>query len=57
MPAKSQAQQRFMAMCEHTPKHAKGKCPNMTKQQFHDFAATPRAGLPKKLTGQAKRMG
>lgn len=46
MPAKSQAQQRFMAICEHNPAHAIGKCPNMTHKQLHDFAATPRKGLP-----------
>jgi hypothetical protein len=27
MPAVSRKQQRFMAMCAHNPKHAKGKCP------------------------------
>lgn len=28
MPAKTRKQQRFMAMCAHSPKHAKGKCPS-----------------------------
>lgn len=27
MPAKTKKQQRFMAMCEHNPGAAKGKCP------------------------------
>jgi hypothetical protein len=44
MPAKSQAQQRLMAACEHGAGWS--SCPNMTHQQFHDFAATPRTGLP-----------
>ena len=55
MPAVSRAQQAFMAMCQHSPKHAKGKCPNMTKAQMHDFAATPTKGLPFKKTGRLKR--
>jgi len=28
MPAKSKKQARFMRMCAHQPKHAKGKCPS-----------------------------
>lgn len=59
MPAKSKAQQAFMAVCEHQPAHARGKCPNMTRQQFHDFAATPTKNLParakpEKLSGRAQ---
>lgn len=46
MPARSQAQQRFLAICAHDPQHARGTCPDMTRQQYHDFAATPRTGLP-----------
>ena len=46
MPAVSVKQREFMAICEHDPQHAKGKCPNMTQQQFHDYASTPEAGLP-----------
>jgi hypothetical protein len=47
MPARSTAQRRFMAICEHDPKHAQGKCPDITKKQFHDFASTKESGLPK----------
>jgi len=43
-----------MAMCEHDPQHAEGKCPNMTHQQFHDFAATPRKGLPERAASSEK---
>lgn len=46
MPAVSQAQQRFMAIAEHEPGKLRGKAPNMTRAQMHDFAATPRKGLP-----------
>jgi hypothetical protein len=46
MPAKSKAQQRFMAMAEHNPTALYGPKPNMTHQQLHDFAATPTKGLP-----------
>lgn len=50
MPARSQAQQRYMAMCEHDPKHVKGHCPTgMTREQLREFAATPRTGLPQKV--------
>ena len=55
MPAKSVAQQQFFAICEHDPQHARGKCPTMTKKQFHDFAATPTKGLPQRLSGKAKK--
>lgn len=47
MPAKSKAQQAFFAICEHDPKHAKGKCPDMSKEKMHDFAATKTKDLPK----------
>lgn len=49
MPAKSQAQQRFMAGCEHNPKHMSGKCPSMSKEKMHEFTTTPRKGLPKRV--------
>lgn len=54
MPAKSVAQRRFLAICAHDPQHARGQCPSMTKQQYHDFTAVPEKGLPKKL-GTTKR--
>lgn len=46
MPSVSRAQQAKMAICEHDPAHAKGECPDMTRQQLHDFAATPTHDLP-----------
>lgn len=48
MPAVSKRQQRFMAMAEHEPGKLRGKKPKMSKSQMHDFAATPRKGLPMK---------
>lgn len=54
MPAVSKSQQQFMAICEHNPKHAKGKCPSMSKDKMHDFAATPTKGLPKKSPNSLK---
>lgn len=52
MPAKSAAQQIAMAIAEHSPaklyKRNKGLL-KMTHGQLHDFAATPRTGLPKKI--------
>jgi hypothetical protein len=55
MPATSQAQQRFMAICLHDPKHAKGKCPDMSASQMRDFASTPRKGLPARASKAGKR--
>lgn len=51
MPARSQAQQRFMAMCLHDPKHVKGECPGMSAEELRKFAETPRTGLPKHVKG------
>ena len=50
MPAVSQAQQRFFAICEHNPQHAKGQCPDMTHEKMHEFAATPRSNLPQRAS-------
>lgn len=49
MPATSKAQQRFMAIAERDPGALRGKKPDMTRQQMHDFAATPRKGLPARV--------
>ena len=47
MPARSKAQQRLMAMCEHGVKL--DACPkHMTKSQMLDYARTPRKGLPER---------
>jgi hypothetical protein len=54
MPAKSEAKRKFMAIAEHNPKKLKGRMPNMTKPQLHDFAATKEEGLLDKL-GKWKR--
>ena len=43
MPAKSKAQQRFMAMCDHGT-HPRGQCPDQATAR--EFAKTPRRGLP-----------
>lgn len=49
MPAVSKKQQIAMAIAEHEPskvyKRNKGLT-EMTKSQLHDFASTPRKGLP-----------
>jgi hypothetical protein len=50
MPAVSQAQQVAMAIAEHAPEklHAENKgLLEMSHKQLHDFASTPRHGLPK----------
>jgi len=49
MPAVSKKQQIAMAIAEHSPSklHAKNKSlADMSKKQLHDFASTPRKGLP-----------
>ena len=52
MPAKSAAQQMAMAIAEHNPgklyKKNRGLL-KMSHTQLHEFAATPRSGLPKKV--------
>jgi len=53
MPAVSKAQQEAMAIAEHAPEklHAKNKgLLKMSHKQLHDFASTPRKGLPKKVS-------
>ena len=42
MPAKTAKQQRFMAMCAHTPSKAKGKCPS--KKVAKEFSRKPVEG-------------
>jgi len=48
MPAVSKAQQRFMAIAARDPGALRGKKPDMTRQQLHDFATTSRKGLPER---------
>ena len=61
MPAVSQAQQRAMAIAEHAPDKLNPENKELLKmshKQLHDFAATPRKGLPKRAAKQnAKRGG
>lgn len=52
MPAVSKAQQRFMGMCSHNPKHAKGECPD--EETAREFARTPRKGLPERKRRKPK---
>jgi len=52
MPAKSKKQQMAMAIAEHNPSKLMAKNKGMlkmSKSQLHDFASTPRKGLPKKM--------
>ena len=51
MPAVSKAQRRFMGMCEHNPKHAAGKCPDMSQSQMSEFASTSEKELPMRKSG------
>lgn len=51
MPAVSKAQQEAMAIAEHNPSKLKPRNRGLLKmshQQLHDFASTPRTGLPKR---------
>jgi hypothetical protein len=52
MPALSQSQQRLMAIAEHAPSKVSAKNRGVLKMsmaQLHDFAATSRKGLPKRV--------
>lgn len=40
MPAKTKRQQRFMAMCAHSPEKAYGKCPS--KKVAREFSHMPK---------------
>ena len=57
MPAVSRAQQEAMAIAEHDPQKLNKKnrgLLSMSHSQLHDFAATPRSGLPEK-SGKLRR--
>lgn len=47
MPAKSKAQQRFMAMCAHGVSGVKKKCPS--KGVAREYAVTSHKGLPQRV--------
>ena len=58
MPAKSRAQQIAMAIAEHQPQalYARNKgMLSMSQGQLHEFASTPRKGLPKTMAPRASR--
>lgn len=57
MPARSQAQQEAIAIAEHHPEMLRKKNYGllaMSKEQMHDYAATPRKDLPKYALRAAK---
>lgn len=52
MPSVSRNQQIATAIAEHDPEKLykrNAALKKMSKQQLHDFASTPRAGLPRKV--------
>jgi hypothetical protein len=58
MPAKSQAQQRLMAMALHNPSSIYSKNKGVTKMsdsQLEEFAKTKRSKLPKRIVVRKKR--
>jgi hypothetical protein len=58
MPAVSKDQQIAMAIAEHAPEklHADNKgMLKMSHKQLHDFASTPRKGLPKKVKSKVSK--
>ncbi len=60
MPAESKAQQQAMAIALHEPEklHAENKgLLDMSKKQLHDFASTPRKGLPSYKHARHARKG
>ncbi len=55
MPAESQAQQRAMAIAEHSPSKLFARNKDLKKMKpgaLHDFASTSRKGLPKYVKGK-----
>lgn len=57
MPAKSIAQQRYMGMCMHKPQHARGKCPDMSQEEYRKFAETSHRGLAAVASSKKKKRG
>lgn len=58
MPAKSKAMQKLMAIAEHMPSKVQTKNKGvlkMSKQELHDYAATPTKGLPQKVKKAKKK--
>lgn len=54
MPAKSKAQFRFMQMCEHSPRHAKGECPD--EETAREFTRSGSKGLPERKVRRKPRV-
>lgn len=51
MPSVSKKQQRLMAIAEHAPEKLYDRNKDvfgMSKKQLHEYASTPRKGLPNK---------
>jgi hypothetical protein len=60
MPAESKAQQQAMAIAEHHPEELNEKNKGLLKmshKQLHDFASTPRKGLPSYVHARHARKG
>jgi hypothetical protein len=60
MPATSKKQQEAMAIAEHEPEKLSSVNRGLLKmshQQLHDFAATPRKGLPESAPKKRKGYG
>lgn len=58
MPAESKAQATAMAIAEHHPEKLNPEnrgLLEMSKEQLHDFASTPRKHLPAYAHARAKR--
>jgi len=58
MPSESAAQQRLFALAEHHPEklHPENKrIADLPHKTLHDFAATPRKGLPDHVQAAARR--
>ncbi len=53
MPAASPRIQRFMGMCAHDPKHARGKCPS--PEVAREFSHKPKGGYGKTASTGRRR--
>jgi len=54
VPAKSKAQRRFFAMCEHG-KIPKSKCPKMSKKKMREWSKTSEKGLTKRVKRRQRK--
>jgi hypothetical protein len=58
MPAKTAKQQKYMAICAHSPGKAKGKCPSRAvAEEFSHKRGDPQIGKKRKKAARSEAIG